>query len=121
MSVSIDDVEPLSSDGWGQLDDKTKKALLAQAESATDTVYGGRVSRLNEIEADRDYFVQNLTAHYWELAEGGEATSESATGGSVSYNTVTGDTMSNLTETRYGRICRDYLRNQASIGIVTTR
>jgi len=121
MPISIDDVEPLSSDNWSQLDDKTKKSLLDQAESATDHVYGGRVARLNQIESDREFFVKNLAAHYWTLAEGGEPTSESATGGSVSYNTVTGDTMSNLTETRYGRICRDYIRNQQSVGIVRTR
>jgi len=121
MTVTIDDVEDLSADSWQQLADEKKQALLNQAESATDLVYSGRVARLNQIESDRDYFVQNLAAHYWELAEGGEPTSESATGGSVSYNTVTGDTMSNLTETRYGRICRDYLRNQQSVGIVRTR
>jgi len=121
MTVTIDDVEDLASNSWSQLDPEKKQALLNQAESATDMVYGGRVSRLNQIEGERDYFIQNLAAHYYELAEGGEAQSESATGGSTSYNTVTGETQSNLTETRYGRICRDYLRNQQSVAIVRTR
>jgi len=121
MTVTIDDVEDLASNSWQQLDAEKKQALLNQAESATDHIYSGRVSRLSKIEGERDFFVQNLAAHYYEQAEGGEATSESATGGSASYNTVTGQASSNLTETRYGRVCRDYIRNQQSIGIVRTR
>jgi len=72
------------------------------------------------VEGDRADFTKFLAAHLWELAEGGEASSEGSQGGSVSFNTVTGDPMSTLTETRFGRMALQYLRQSQSIGFVVS-
>jgi hypothetical protein len=119
MAITTQDVEALSSTGWTQLADSKKQTLLEQAENAVDTLYSGRTSNYPELEGDRDDATMWLAAHMWELAEGGETGSESGTGGSVTYNTVTGEWQSSLSETRYGRFFRDnYLGNEQSTGIV---
>jgi hypothetical protein len=120
MAPTVSDVEALSSMSWENFDQSKKQELLDMAEREADQLYAGNVSTLPEIEGDRDDFIKLLAAHKWELAEGGEAQSESNTGGSVNYNTVTGDTIDNLSQTRYGREAESYLRNSASIGFVTT-
>lgn len=117
MAVAIEDVEKLDSKSWSQLPDSHKTEMLNIAENRADTMYGGDASTLSIIEGNRDDFVKYLTAHLWELAEGGEAQSESSTGGSVNYNTVTGETMNSLTQTRYGREALEYL-DRGGVGIV---
>lgn len=121
MAVTNQDVEKLSSTGWSKLEDDKKTELREIAERQKDALYTDRVSTLPELVGNSDDFVKFLSAHLYELAEGGEAQSESATGGSVNYNTVTGDLLSTLTETRYGRVANSMLRNQASVGLVRTR
>jgi hypothetical protein len=79
------------------------------------------VATLSILEGNRDDFVRWVAAHYAELSMGGEAQSESATGGSVNYNTVTGENLNGLSETRYGRQALDYVRSRANIGLVLTR
>lgn len=121
MTVTRSDVEALSSMGWDHLPDESKDALLIQAQTEATTIYSERVSTLPTLEGDEDEFVKLLAAHKWELAEGGEAQSENSSGGSVTYNTVTGEAMSPLTQTRYGREALKHLRSNASIGVVRTR
>lgn len=120
MAVTVSDVEALSSKGWQHLDSSKKTALLEDAQTERETLYSDRVGTIPTLEGDEDIFIKNLAAHKWELASGGEATSESQTGGSVSYNTVTGDAINELAQTRYGRTCLTHLRDGQSIGIVTT-
>lgn len=120
MAVTVADVEALDAQGWQHLDSAKKTALLDMAESEADTLYSGRVSRLPTLEGNKEDFIKLLAAHKFELAEGGEAQSESSTGGSVSYNTVTGDRIDGLSETRYGRQASEYLRSKQSISIVKT-
>jgi len=119
--VTIDDVEMHSSTGWSQLPDANKTHLLEQAEREVTDLYSGRVSTLAEIEGNKDDLVELVTAHKWELAEGGEAQSESATGGSVNYNTVTGEIPNSWSETRFGRQALEYIRDSQGISMVTTR
>lgn len=120
MAVTVADVEDLSAKGWEHLDTPKKEALLTDARAERDTLYTEKVATLPTLDGDKDVFTKNLAAHKWELASGGESQSESATGGSVTYNTVSGETLNSLTETRFGRTALEHLRNKARIGIVRT-
>jgi hypothetical protein len=122
MAVSVSDVESWSSTGWTQLDGGTRKQdLLDKAKSIVDGQLSTRQSNFSTLEGDRDEAVELLAAHFYEIAEGGESQSENSQGGSVSYNTVTGEWQNSLTETRYGRILSDmYLRDRQGLGLVRT-
>jgi len=76
MTVTVSDVEALESKGWQSLDSTTKQDLLDDAKAERDTLYSGRVARTPILDGDEEVFIKNLTAHKWELAEGGEAQSE---------------------------------------------
>jgi hypothetical protein len=119
MAVTISDVEKLDSKSWSQLPDSHKTEMLNIAQRRADNQYGGDASTLSIVEGSRDDFVKWLAAHLWELAEGGEAQSESGAGGSVNYNTVTGETFDDLGQTRYGRVAREYV-DRGGAGIVRT-
>ena len=116
--VTIEDVENLSSKGWTQLIDEKKQALLDRAEREANGIYSKRVSTLPTIVGQKDDFIMLLAAHHWELAQGGEAQSESSSGGSVNYNNPQGDTELSLTQTRYGREAYRYLRDNQGIGVI---
>ncbi len=118
---SITDVEHLSSTGWDQLNDTKKQALLDDAITEADSIYTGRFARMPTIDGDRETFVKYLAAHKWTIAEGGEAQSESSQGGNVSYNTVTGDAIENLQQTRYGREALNHVRDRQGLGIERSR
>jgi hypothetical protein len=119
MAVTIDDVEKLDSKSWNQLPDTHKTELLSDAQSEVSTIYSGQVSTLPSIEGDQDVFIKNLAAHKWELAEGGEATSENSAGGSVNYNLGNpNETYMYLSQTRYGRTCIGLLSGRSGISIV---
>jgi len=118
MAPTVSEVEDLSSTGWKQIDQQTKQNLLDMAEREANTIYGGQLATISEVEGNKDDFIANLCAHKLTLAQGGEAQSENATGGSVNYNTVTGESQDTLTETRYGRVCKMYLRQGASVSVV---
>jgi len=119
MTPTVSDVEALSATSWQQLDNSKKQDLLDFAERRAD-LHNAQISTLPEIEANREDFETLIAAHYWELAAGGEAQSESSSGGSVNYNTVTGETRNAYSQTRYGREAQEYLRDEQSIGIVRT-
>lgn len=120
MAVSVSDVENLDSMGWQSLGSTQKQDLLEIAEREADSIYSGDTSTISILEGNRDDFIKYLAAHKWEQAEGGEAQSENAGGGSVTYNTVTGDVLKGLSETRFGRTAMEYLRSEQSFGIVRT-
>lgn len=120
MAVTRAEVEHLASTGWEQLATDKKDELLSIASTQADTIYSGDVATLPTIEGDRDDFVKFLAAHFFELAEGGEAQSENAGGGSVTYNSAQAQTYQGLTQTRYGRTAQQYLRDESGIGIVRT-
>lgn len=122
MAVTVSDVEDLASKGWTQLNDSKQQSILAIAKNQIEGPLSGRVSTLPTVIGDQDDALKWLAAHYFELAEGGEAQSESTQGGNVSYNTVTGEWTSGLSQTRYGRTFRDiHLRDEQQIGMVRTR
>jgi len=120
MAVTKEDVEDLSSMGWSQLNDSKKDDLLSIAQEITNGVYSGRIATLGEVEGNREDFEKWVAAHVWELAEGGEAQSESGEGGSVNYNSAAADVEDWLSLTRYGMGAKVYIRYDSKIGMVTT-
>lgn len=120
--VEVSDVEDWSSTGWEQLAESKKEALLDQARTTLEGQLSARTANFSTIEGDRSDALTLLAAHFFEIAQGGEAQSEASGGGNVSYNTVTGEWTASLSETRYGRMLSDlYLRDRQGLGIVRTR
>jgi len=111
-------VEQVSSTGWTQLSDSRKNELIRQALGERDTLYSGDMSRLPTLDGDGEVFTINLAAHKWELAEGGEAQSESGEGGSVNYNTSGGEDY--LEQTRYGKTALRHIWQDNSIAVTRT-
>lgn len=116
--VTVDDVQAVYGEGKPAISQEKRQELVDIAERLRQNVFGGRVTRQSELEGDEDDFERYLAAHLWEIAEGGEAQSQSQTGGSVNYQHMQTNIESTLGETRYGRLCLMMLRNKASIGIV---
>jgi hypothetical protein len=122
MAVTLGDVEELDAQGWQQIDTETKQESLDRARRLLDNQFSDRVATLPTFVGSRDDGLKLLAAHLIEMATGGEAQSESTEGSSVTYNTVTGETVDNLTETRYGRQFSDYyLRDRLGIGVIRSR
>lgn len=109
-------VEQLSSTGWTQLSDSRKNELIREAIGERDTLYNERMSRLPTLDGDAEVFSLNLAAHKWELAEGGEAQSESGEGGSVSYSSQAGEDYLKLT--RYGKTALRHVWQDNSISAI---
>ena len=121
-SITVSDVEHVSSTGWDQLNDDKKTYLLGKAKRKIRGQWSRRQSNINTIEGDRVDATILAAAHAFEIAEGGEAQSQSSQGGNVSFNTVTGEWYESLSETRFGRELRDdYLMDQQGISMVRTR
>jgi len=122
MSVTIAEVESLDATGWSQMDQAVKEEALERAKRLLDNQFSDKVATLPTFVGSRDDGLKLLTAHLIELAQGGEAQSESSEGGSVTYNTVTGEPLDSLSETRYGREFQDfYLRDRLGIGVIRPR
>jgi hypothetical protein len=118
-SITVADVEELDATNWQQLDSGVKSAELERAKRMINDQFSARVSTLPTLIGDEGDATKLLTAHFWELTTGGEAQSESSEGGSVTYNTVTGESLNSLSETRYGRQFSDHhLRDRIGIGVV---
>ena len=111
-------VERQSSTGFSQLSDDRKDELIRAALGERDTLYSDRQSRLPTLDGDAETFSLLLAAHKWELAEGGEAQSESGEGGSVSYRGGNGAPEDTLASTRFGRQALSHVRDDESISIV---
>ena len=114
----IEQVEYLSSTGWAQLSRERKAEAIRSAIAERDTLYTDRMSRLPTLDGDAEVFSLNLAAHKMELAEGGEAQSESGEGGSVSYAATAGEEYLKLT--RYGKTALRHVWTDASISAVRT-
>jgi len=112
----IEQVEYLSSTGWTQLSRERKSEAIRSAIAERDTLYTDRMSRLPTLDGDAEVFTLNLAAHKMELAEGGEAQSESGEGGSVSY--TTGNVEDYLTLTRFGKTALRHVWEDSSISVV---
>jgi len=122
MTVTVSDVEDYDAKGWAQLDSGVKSKLLDNAQNLINNQFGDSVATLPTLVGDKDNATELLTAHLWELSEGGEAQSENSEGGSVTYNTTSGNVMNSLSETRYGRQFADlYLRDRIGIGVVRSK
>lgn len=122
MSIDLTDVERMDSTGWTQMEREIKEEQLDRARNLLDNQFSDKVSTLPTFVGNRDDGLKLLAAHLIEMAQGGEAQSESSEGGSVTYNTVTGDAINSLTETRYGRQFNDYhLRDRLGIGVVRSK
>ncbi|AHG00919.1 hypothetical protein HALLA_12105 [Halostagnicola larsenii XH-48] len=102
-------------------EDKSQAELLIEAADRMDRdIFGQQVLYTSRTHGNRKDRIILLAAHKWALREG-EAQSESQAGGSVSYNTVTGETQDSLTQTKWGREYLGYLEDQPNIGIFSTR
>jgi len=113
----IEQVEYLSSTGWSQLSRDRKAEAVRNALSERDTLYSGDMSRLPTLDGDSEVFTLNLAAHKLELAEGGEAQSESGEGGSVSYaNGGAGEEY--LDMTRYGQTALRHVWSDNSLSAI---
>ena len=115
----IDQVDNGSSTGWSQLSRGRKAELIREALGERDTLYSGRMSRLPTLDGDAEVFTLNLARHKWELAEGGEAQSESGEGGSVSYQGG-GAGEDYLKLTRYGKTALRHVWKDNSIAAIRT-
>jgi len=115
----IDQVDNGSSTGWSQLSRGRKSELIREALGERDTLYSGRMSRLPTLDGDAEVFTLNLARHKWELAEGGEAQSESGEGGSVSYQGG-GAGEDYLKLTRYGKTALRHVWKDNSIAAIRT-
>lgn len=111
-------VENGSSTGWTNLSDSRKDELIREAIGERDTLYSGRMSRLPTLDGDAEVFSLNLARHKWELAEGGEAQSESGEGGSVNYRG--GNVEEYLDMTRFGQTALRHVWQDNSISAVRT-
>ena len=122
MAVTLTDVEDLTATGWQQIDQEVKEAQLDRARNMINNQFSDRVSTLPSLIGNEEDALKLLTAHFIEMTTGGEAQSESSEGGSVTYNTVTGESLNSLSETRYGRqFDSHHLRNRSGIGVVRSK
>lgn len=109
-------VDSGSSTAWTQLSDDRKDELIRESLGERDTLYSEKMSRLPTLDGDAEVFTLNLARHKWELAEGGQAQSESGEGGSVSYQS--GSVEDYLSLTRYGKTALRHVREDASIAAI---
>ena len=106
-----------SSTGFDQMNDDKLDWAIKKALGERDSIYSDRMARSPTLDGDPEIFSVSLAAHHATLAEGGEAQSESNQGGNVSYNTVTGDAVDALSQTRYGRTALEHVRDRQGIGM----
>lgn len=114
----IEQMELLSSTGWQQLSRDRKARAIRGAIAERDSMYSGRMSRMPTLDGDAEEFSLNLAAHKCELAEGGEAQSESGEGGSANYRG--GNVENYLDLTRYGQTAERHISFDHSVGAVRT-
>lgn len=119
MDTTRSDVDSVY--GQRAMSDSAADDLVGMANRLADDVYSDKIRTLGEREGNEKDFKTLLAAHYWALREG-EAASESQTGGSVSYAWAQAQADdATLTETRFGRQARTYLRSELSIGTEIAR
>lgn len=116
--ITTSDVQDVYGDQSPSFGSAQQSKLVEIAERLTDNVFDKRLAHNPQIETDNDDFAAFLAAHLWEIAEGGEANSQSAQGGSVNFNHLQTNAEQNLSETRYGRVCMMMMDDGASTGII---
>ncbi len=94
--------------------------LIPQAERFVEDVLDDAVLLRQNLRGNRKDINVLMACHLIQLMEGGESQSKSQSGGNVSYNTVTGETMDTLSETRFGRMLLEYKRPRANISTYRT-
>lgn len=120
MAVSEDDLTLEDLDAiypQRAMDPEKANNLKGRAVNFTNQVVGGSIAYQSEIEGPEEDFALLVWAHFCALREG-ESSSESQQGSSVSYSVGTSNLSAMLSETRWGRMARSYLRGEQSIGIV---
>lgn len=118
VEISVPEVQAVYGNKSPSFDTAQQNQLVSIAENITEDVFGGRITRQNEIEGNEADFAKYLAAHLWEIAEGGETNSQSQSGGSVNFQHLQTNIESTLAETRYGRLCLMMTRSNTSTGIV---
>lgn len=120
VTISNSDVQEVYGEQTVSLDTAKQDALRKIAQRLTENNFGGRVSRLGELEGDKKDFTKFLTAHLWEVAERKRLNDEFQTGFSSDVESIRTDPESALSGTPYGNMALTYLRGRANIGIVRT-
>jgi len=116
--ITAADVQDVYADQEPSFGPGQQDQLVDIAERLTDNVFDERIGRTSQIETDTDDFAAYIAAHLWEIAEGGEASSQSESGGSVNFGHLQSNAEQTLSETRYGRVCLMMMDDGASTGIV---
>lgn len=93
--------------------------LIDAAKRTADDIYSSTIVFTAEVEGNEKDFVILVACHKWALREG-EPQSESQAGGSVSWNTVTGEWQTHLSQTKWGREALGYLRGRPNISLFST-
>lgn len=125
MSVTTSDVTIETVDAiydGRQMTIDQAKTLRDMGVRFVNQVYGDSINMQNEIEGNETDFAVLIVAHLWAMKER-EASSESDSGGSISYaNAASGQyPIPSLSESRYGRMAQAFLRDAQSVGIEKTR
>lgn len=116
--TTVSDVDDLYGDR--AMTDSEADSLVNMANRLGNEVFAGKLRTLDEVEGNEKDFKAYLAAHMWTLREG-EAQSDSQAGGSISYNLTGGDIEDGLSETRFGRMAKTYLRSGASVSVEIAR
>lgn len=118
VSITVSEVQEVYGEQQTALSSSKQEALKDIAERLTEQVFDGRVSRLGEIEGDKEDFTRYLAAHLWEISERRALNEEFQTGFSEQVAAFRSDPESALAGTPYGNVALTYLRGRSSIGIV---
>jgi len=121
-NVTVAMVEDMSSTGYSQLDPDVKEQRLEIARNKMKNQYSQRVATLPNVDGDRVDALIYLAQHEFELAEGGQAESESGEGGNVTYRTPTENDPGSLGLTSPGyQFWDEYLFDEQGISVVRSR
>jgi hypothetical protein len=118
VTINRSDVQDVFGEQTVGLSTQKQTALVGVAERLTEDVFGGRVSRLGEIEGDTEDFAAYVGAHLWEIAERKRLNDEFQTGFSPDVDSLRSDPQSALAGTPYGNVALMMIRDRANIGII---
>lgn len=121
MAISVSDVRETQGTDWQNFSDSEIQTWIDVADRLISNQFSDRITTLPNFEGNRDDGQRLLTAHFLELIEGGESSSDSQSGGSVNFNQANPNVMDGLTETRYGRQFRDFYLRSEGMAMVRTR
>jgi len=118
VTITVQDIQDVYGEQTPSLSSSKQTTLKDIAERLTEQVFDGRVSRVSEIEGDKEDFTAYLGAHLWEISERKNLNEEFQTGFSADVESLQSDPESALSGTPYGEVCLMMIRQRSNIGIV---